>query len=381
MGTLAFTAPLTAFGHETFDHEQVVVYQDPRSGLRAVIALHSTALGPALGGTRFHSYASDEDAVADVLNLSRGMSYKNALLGLDYGGGKAVIIGDPARIRSEELLLAYGRCVASLEGRFITGCDVGTTTDDMDVVARACPWIPGRSSRTGGAGDTSVLAAYGVFQSMRAAAEHRWGDASLDGKLVGVAGVGKVGRLLVGHLVEEGARVMVTDVSTAALRATTGEFPGISVAEDTAALIRTPGMDVYAPCALGGALDQSTVPAITAEVVCGAANNQLAYPEAEHDLADRGVLYVPDYVANAGGAIQVAGSLHGTEFIRCRARTERIFDTTLTVLRRADTEEILPGTAADRIAEERIATAARARAPRGPVGPGSPLATKPVDDA
>ncbi|CAL9325641.1 Leu/Phe/Val dehydrogenase [Streptomyces sp. SudanB182_2057] len=381
MSTLAFTAPLAAFGRETIDHEQVVVCQDSRSGLKAVIALHSTALGPALGGTRFHSYASDEHAVTDALNLSRGMSYKNALLGFAYGGGKAVIIGDPARIKSEDLLLAYGRAVASLGGRFITGCDVGTTTADMDVVARACPWIPGRSSRTGGAGDTSVLAAYGVFQSMRAAAEHRWGDASLGGKAVGVAGVGKVGRLLVGHLVEEGARVVVTDVDDAALRAVTREFPGITVAEDTAALVRTSGMDIYAPCAMGGALDQSTVPAITAEVVCGAANNQLAYPEAEYDLADRGVLYVPDYVANAGGAIQVAGTLHGTDFSRCRERTERIFDTTLTVLRRADTEEILPGTAADRIAEERITAAAQARALRETAGPASPLAPERAGEA
>src|SRR5918993_5934474 len=187
------------------EHEQVVFCNDPASGLRAIIALHSTALGPGLGGTRFYPYTSTDDAVLDVLNLSRGMSYKAAAAGLDLGGGKAVIIGDPRRLKTEALLRAYGRFVQSLNGRYYTACDVGTFSEDMDVVARECSYVTGRTVAHGGAGDSSVLTAYGVFQGMRAAATVAWGSPSLAGKVVGVAGVGKVGRHLVGRLVEDGA--------------------------------------------------------------------------------------------------------------------------------------------------------------------------------
>ena len=198
------------------EHEQVVFANDPATGLRAIIAIHSTALGPALGGTRFYPYASTADAVADVLNLSRGMSYKAALAGLDLGGGKAVIIGDPATLKTEALLRAYGRFVQSLNGRYYTACDVGTFSEDMDVIARECAYVTGRTVAHGGAGDSSVLTAYGVFQGMRAAAERGLGRAdSLAGRTVGVAGVGKVGRHLVRHLVEDGATVVVTDVQPA----------------------------------------------------------------------------------------------------------------------------------------------------------------------
>src|SRR4051794_19381295 len=201
----------TLFHSDQAGHEQVVLCQDRKSGLKAVIALHSTALGPALGGTRFYPYASEQEAVADALNLARGMSYKNAMAGLDHGGGKAVIIGDPERDKSEELLLAYGRFVASLGGRYVTACDVGTYVADMDVVARETSWATGRSPEDGGAGDSSVLTALGVHQGMRAAAQVTWGAPSLSGRLVGVSGVGKVGRNLVPLLLAEGARVAVTD--------------------------------------------------------------------------------------------------------------------------------------------------------------------------
>ena len=341
-------------------HEQVVLCQDRTSGLKAVIAIHSTALGPALGGTRFFPYATEEEAVADALNLSRGMSYKNALAGLDHGGGKAVIIGDPDRIKDEELLLAYGRAVASLGGRYITACDVGTYVADMDVVARECPWTTGRSPEHGGVGDSSVLTALGVYQGMRASAQHRWGEASLRGRTVGVAGVGKVGRHLVGHLLEDGARVVVTDVREESVRHIVAEHPEVTVAADTDTLIRMPELDVYAPCALGGALNDRTVPALTAKVVCGAANNQLAHPGVEKDLADRGILYAPDYVVNAGGVILVAGEVHGLDFAACREKTEKIFDTTLSIFARAKEDGIPPAAAADRIAERRIADAAQA---------------------
>src|SRR6476469_3075363 len=207
--TLQESSDVFDLGH---DHEQVVFANDPATGLRAIIAIHSTALGPALGGTRFYPYASTADALADVLNLSRGMSYKAALAGLDLGGGKAVIIGDPATAKSEALLRAYGRFVQSLHGRYITACDVGTFSEDMDVIARECDFVTGRTTAHGGAGDSSVLTAYGVFQGMRAAAEVVWGTDSLAGRTVGVAGVGKVGRHLVRHLIEDGATVIVTDV-------------------------------------------------------------------------------------------------------------------------------------------------------------------------
>ncbi|WP_307066634.1 Glu/Leu/Phe/Val dehydrogenase dimerization domain-containing protein [Streptomyces sp. B3I8] len=351
----------TLFQSDQGGHEQVVLCQDRASGLKAVIALHSTALGPALGGTRFYPYASEEEAVADALNLARGMSYKNAMAGLDHGGGKAVIIGDPERIKTEELLLAYGRAVASLGGRYVTACDVGTYVADMDVVARECRWTTGRSPENGGAGDSSVLTAFGVYQGMRAGAQHLWGDPTLRDRTVGIAGVGKVGHHLVEHLVREGARVVVTDVREDAVHRVTEGRPQVTAVADTEALITTEGLDIYAPCALGGALNDVTVPVLTAELVCGAANNQLAHPGVEKDLADRGILYAPDYVVNAGGVIQVADELHGFDFERCRAKAAKIFDTTLDIFARAKADGVPPAAAADRIAEQRMAEAGAAR--------------------
>ncbi|GLV87822.1 valine dehydrogenase [Streptomyces lavendulae subsp. lavendulae] len=353
----------TLFRSEQGGHEQVVLCQDRASGLKAVIAIHSTALGPALGGTRFHAYASDEEAVRDALNLSRGMSYKNALAGLDLGGGKAVIIGDPSVLKSEELLLAYGRFVESLGGRYVTACDVGTYVADMDVVARETRWATGRSPENGGAGDSSVLTAFGVFQGMRASAQHLWGDPTLRGRKVGVAGVGKVGRHLVEHLLADGAEVVITDVREESVREILDKHPGgkVTAVVDTEALIRTEGLDIYAPCALGGALNDDSVPVLTATVVCGAANNQLAHPGVEKDLADRGILYAPDYVVNAGGVIQVADELHGFDFDRCKAKAAKIFDTTLAIFARAKADGIPPAAAADRIAEQRMAEALAAR--------------------
>ncbi|MEU2389109.1 Glu/Leu/Phe/Val dehydrogenase dimerization domain-containing protein [Streptomyces sp. NPDC007369] len=352
----------TLFHSEQGGHEQVVLCQDRATGLRAVIAIHSTALGPALGGTRFHAYASDEEAVLDALNLSRGMSYKNAMAGLDLGGGKAVIIGDPDQIKTEDLLLAYGRFVESLGGRYVTACDVGTYVADMDVVARETRWATGRSPENGGAGDSSVLTAFGVFQGMRASAQHLWGDPTLRGRKVGVAGVGKVGHYLVEHLLEDGAEVVITDVREESVRRILDKHPQVTAVADTDALIRTEGLDIYAPCALGGALNDETVPALTAAIVCGAANNQLAHPGIEKDLADRGILYAPDYVVNAGGVIQVADELHGFDFDRCKAKATKIFDTTLEIFARAKADGIPPAAAADRIAEQRMADGRAAKA-------------------
>ncbi|WP_433315576.1 Glu/Leu/Phe/Val family dehydrogenase [Micromonospora chersina] len=341
-------------------HEQVVFCQDKQSGLKAIIGIYSTALGPALGGTRFYPYASEEDALADVLDLSRGMAYKNALAGLDLGGGKAVIWGDPEQIKSEALLRAYGRFVESLAGRYYTACDVGTYVADMDVIARETSYVTGRSVEHGGAGDSSVLTAWGVFQGMRAAAEHVWGAPTLAGKRVGVAGLGKVGKYLTGHLLEDGAEVVATDVNPKALEWVRATHPQVTLVDDTAALVAS-DIDVYAPCALGGALNDDTVPVLRAKVVAGAANNQLAHAGIEKVLADRGILYAPDYVVNAGGVIQVADEIEGFNFERAKLRATRIFDTTREILRLADDEGVPPAVAADRLAERRMAEVGRLR--------------------
>jgi valine dehydrogenase (NAD+) len=341
-------------------HEQVVFCQDPATGLRAIIAIYSTALGPALGGTRFHPYESEEAALADALDLSRAMAYKNSLAGLDHGGGKAVIWGDPDRIKSEALLRAYGRFVESLGGRYYTACDVGTYTEDMDIVARETRFVTGRSVENGGCGDSSVLTAYGVFQGMRAAAEHVWGSPTLTGRRVGIAGVGKVGRRLVDHLISDGASVVVTDVNEQALTPVLARYPQVDVVADTAALI-TSDIDVYAPCALGGALNDDTVPVLRATIVAGVANNQLAYPGVEKLLEDRGILYAPDYVVNAGGVIQVADEINGFNVDRARARAAKIFDTTKQILELAAGEGVPPAVAADLLAERRMAEVGRLR--------------------
>jgi valine dehydrogenase (NAD+) len=347
-------------GAESTGHEQVVFCQDKQSGLRAIIGIYSTALGPALGGTRFYPYASEDDALHDVLDLSRGMAYKNALAGLDHGGGKAVIWGDPDLDKSEALLRAYGRFVESLNGRYFTACDVGTYVQDMDVVARETRFVTGRSIAHGGAGDSSILTAWGVYQGMRAAAEHMWGEPTLRRRRVGIAGLGKVGKHLTKHLLDDGASVVATDVSDRALRWAQETYPEVELVADADALIRF-DIDVYAPCALGGALDDDTVPALTAKIVAGAANNQLAHPGIEKLLAERGVLYAPDYVVNAGGVIQVADEIEGFNFERAKQRATKIYDTTRQILRLADAEGVPPAVAADRLAERRMAEVGRLR--------------------
>jgi valine dehydrogenase (NAD+) len=351
--------PEGVFGRSS-GHEQVVFCHDEPTGLSAIIAIYSTALGPALGGTRFYPYASEQDALEDVLNLSRGMAYKAALAGLDLGGGKAVIIGDPAQLKTEALLRAYGRFVQSLNGRYYTACDVGTYSEDMDHIARECSFVTGRTVAHGGAGDSSVLTAYGVFQGMRAAAERTWGAPTLHGRTVGVAGVGKVGRHLVRHLVEDGATVVITDVNDAAVAAVLAEHPDVQAVPDADALVAGQ-LDVYAPCALGGALTDEVVETLTARIVCGAANNQLAHDGIEKQLQDRGVLYAPDYMVNAGGLIQVADELEGFSFERAQQRAEKIFDTTARVFALADAEGVPPAVAADRLAERRMAEVGRLR--------------------
>ena len=351
------STPPSAFGTQ---HEQVVFCHDETSGLKAIIAIYSTALGPALGGTRFYPYGSEQEALADVLNLSQGMAYKAALAGLDLGGGKAVIIGDPNKLKSEALLRAYGRFVQSINGRYYTACDVGTFSPDMDIIARECDFVTGRTVEHGGAGDSSVLTAFGVYQGMRASAFHVWGDTSLAGKTVGVAGVGKVGHHLVGLLLEDGANVVVTDVYAPAVEALRETHPSISVVADTAALVREP-LDIYAPCALGGALDDEVVAVLSTKIVCGAANNQLAHDGIDKLLEDRGITYAPDYCVNAGGLVQVADELEGFNFDRANVRAAKIYDTTLSVLEHAKSEGVTPSVAADQVAEQRMREVGRLR--------------------
>ena len=351
--------PAGVFGR-TAGHEQVVYCHDEATGLKAIIAIYSTTLGPALGGTRFYPYLNEDDALDDVLNLSKGMAYKAALAGLDLGGGKAVIIGDPTKIKTEALLRAYGRFVQSLNGRYYTACDVGTFSEDMDHVARECSFVTGRTVAHGGAGDSSVLTAYGVFQGMRAAAEVTWGVPTLAGRTVGVAGVGKVGHHLVTHLIEDGASVVITDVSEAAVARVVGEHPQVSVVADADALVASE-LDVYAPCALGGSLTDEVVATLSAKIVCGAANNQLAHEGIEKTLEDRGILYAPDYCVNSGGLIQVADELEGFSFDRAKQRAEKILDTTRQVFALAAEEGVPPAVAADRIAERRMTEIGRLR--------------------
>lgn len=356
------TSSGVVFSTET-GHEQVVFCQDKQTGLRAIIGIYSTALGPALGGTRFYPYACEQDAVHDLLDLSRGMAYKNSLAGLDLGGGKAVIWGDPEQVKTETLLRAYGRFVESLGGRYITACDVGTYVRDMDVIARETRWVTGRSEQHGGAGDSSVLTAYGVFQGMRAAAEHLWGSPTLRGRRVGIAGLGKVGKVLTGHLLDDGATVVGADVSEKACEWARTHHPEVELVEDTTALI-TSDIDVYAPCALGGALDDETVPLLRAKIVAGGANNQLAHPGIDKLLSDRGILYAPDYLVNAGGVIQVSDEIEGFNFERAKLRVSKIFDTTRTLLATAEAEGVPPAVAADRMAERRMAEVGRLRSIR-----------------
>jgi valine dehydrogenase (NAD+) len=337
-----------------------VFCQDTQTGLRAIIAIYSTALGPSLGGTRFFPYPSEDAALSDALNLSRAMAYKNALADLDLGGGKAVIIGDPAKHKTEALLRAYGRFVESLGGRYITACDIGTYSADMDIVARECRYVTGRTVLNGGGGDSSVLTAVGVFHGMRAAAEHAWGSVSMEDRLVGVEGVGKVGHRLVSHLVDAGAKVVVCDVSSDAVRRVLAAHPGVEAVAGRAELLARP-LDIYSPNAMGGALNDETVAALSARIVCGGANNQLAHAGLEKILADRGILYAPDYLVNAGGVIQVADELAGFNAERAQARAEQIFVAAKKIFALADEEGVPPAVAADRLAERRMAEVGRLR--------------------
>ena len=337
------------------DHEQVVFCHDRNSGLRAIVAIHSTRLGPALGGTRFYPYASEAEGLEDVLRLARGMTYKAAAAGLDLGGGKAVIFGDPRRDKSEALLRAYARHVDALGGRYLTAEDVGTNQADMDIIRRETRFVTGISRELGGSGDPSAATAAGVLWAMKAVALHLWGDMSLVGRHVAVAGVGKVGRSLVSRLAEERARVTVADVTPAAVE---WAVDGVGAGAVAVERIHSVDCDIYAPCALGGVLNTRTIPELRCAAVVGCANNQLAEGAASARLlADAGVLYAPDFVVNAGGLINIAEELApgGYHPEPALAAVRRIFDTVTSVLQAAEVDGVGTAEAADRLAETRIA--------------------------
>lgn len=336
-------------------HEQVVFCQDSSTGLRSIIALHSTTLGPALGGTRFRAYSDESSALTDVLRLSRGMTYKAAAAGLDLGGGKAIIIGEPHTLKTPELLRAYGRFVETLAGRYVTAGDVGTNSDDLDIIGEATAHVVGRNTAAGGSGDSGPNTALGVYQAMRAAAVRAWGERELQGRTVGVEGAGKVGYELIALLTAAGADVVVADVYRPSLDRVTEAFPRVRVATD----VRSERLDVYAPCALGGTLSAPTIETLDAAIVCGAANNQLLTADVERRLGERGIVWIPDYVANSGGLIQVEGELRGRSTSEVRTRVDNVFDTMTVILETAEKESILPGVAADRIARRRLDVSAR----------------------
>ncbi len=352
--TEGYRAPVQVFqaGHA---YEQVVFFQDEATGLRAIVAIHSTRLGPALGGTRFHPYASEDEALEDVLRLARGMTYKAAAAGLDLGGGKAVILGDPRTVKTEAVLRTYGRFVDALAGRYITAEDVGTTQADMDMIRRETRSVTGVSRSLGGSGDPSAATAYGVLHAMKAVARKRWGTTDLVGRHVVVSGVGKVGHALVRHLVEERADVTVADVRADAVERARHDFAVDAVPVADAHRL---GCDIYSPCAMGKALSAETIPDLGCEAVVGSANNQLADDSCIQLLAEKGVLYAPDYVVNAGGVINIAEELRGYHRERAYANVRRIFETTTAILETADAEGIPTAVAADRLAERRIAALA-----------------------
>ena len=331
-------------------HEQVVFCRDEVTGLRAIIAIHDTRLGPALGGTRFHPYASEADALTDVLRLSQGMTHKAAAAGIALGGGKAVIIGDPATVKTPELLQAYGRFVDSLSGRYLTAADVGTTSADLDLVATATRYVVGSN---GGSGDSGFSTAYGVFSSMRAAAQHRWRTEGLRGRRVGVEGVGKVGSHLVALLLGEGAEVTVSDSSEAAVARLLEQHPDVTVRH---AVLDAP-VDVYAPCALGATLTPSSVDSLRASVVCGAANNQLLDSSVAPLLQRRRITWVPDFVANAGGLIQVAGEISARTTDEVRTDIASIATTVRAILGLSEASGRLPSEVAAELVDERLAAA------------------------
>lgn len=337
----------------TFDHEQVVFCQDKSTGLKAIIAIHNTTLGPAVGGTRMWAYASENDAITDVLRLSRGMTYKNALAGLNIGGGKAVIIGDARKDKNEALLRRFGKFVDSLGGKYITAEDVGISTKDMEYVKMETDHVVGLPEFMNGGGDPSPVTAYGVYMGMKASAKKQYGSESLAGKKILVQGVGHVGEYLVGHLVKENAEVMIADIYEDRVKTVVAKYGVKAISIDD---VYTTPMDIYSPCALGATVNDDTLSKLTCSIICGAANNQLAN-ELVHgvEVQKKGILYAPDYLVNAGGIINCYWEIIGYNREAAMSQAENIYNTALEIYSKSEAENIPTYLAANHLAEARIA--------------------------
>ena len=341
------------FGHMTsMGHEQVVFCHDQETGLKAIIAIHSTVLGPALGGTRMWNYNTDVEAINDVLRLSRGMTFKASISGLNLGGGKAVIIGDAKTQKTDALMQKFGSFVDSLGGRYITAEDVGMTTHDMEMVKMNTNHVTGIPESMGGSGNPSPVTAYGVYMGMKAAAKFKWGTDKLAGKKVVVQGIGHVGEVLVKHLRNEGAEVLVNDISMDRMKEIAEKYQTGIVEGDA---VYDAEMDIYAPCALGATVNTETLKRLKCAVIAGAANNQLADEEIHGKMVmDKGILYAPDFLSNAGGLINVYSENEGYNREEALAKTEHIYNTTLEILNLSSGEKITPNEAALRIAMKRV---------------------------
>ena len=332
-------------------HEQIVYCHNKDAGLKAIIAIHSTVLGPALGGTRMWNYATEEEALNDVLRLSRGMTYKNAVAGLNLGGGKAVIIGDASKDKSEALFRAFGQFVESLGGRYITAEDVGIDVNDMEYVYRETEYVTGVHQVHGGSGDPSPFTAYGTLQGLMATLNKKYGDEEVGKYSYAVQGLGHVGMEFVKLLKERGAKIFVTDINQKLIDRAVDEFGAEAVGLDD---IYDVPADVYSPCALGGTINENTLPRLKAKVICGAANNQLANNAIGDEVAKRGILYAPDYAVNAGGVMNVALELDGYNRERAMRMMRTIYHNLGRIYEIADRDGIPTYQAADRLAEERI---------------------------
>ncbi len=348
------TTDTSVFGQiAEFQHEQVVFCHDHETGLRAIIGIHNTVLGPALGGTRMWHYASDADALHDVLRLSRGMSYKAAISGLNLGGGKAVIIGDARTMKTEALLRKFGRFVQNLNGKYITAEDVNMTTKDMEYIRMETKHVAGLPESMGGSGDPSPVTAYGTYMGMKAAAKKAFGSESLAGKRIAVQGVGHVGTYLMEYLQKEGAKLVLTDYYEDRALEAAARFGAVAVGLDE---IYDQEVDIYSPCALGATINDDTIERLKCRVIAGCANNQLENENVHGPaLVDRGIVYAPDFLINAGGLINVYSEVIGGSRQSALTQTEKIFDYTTQVLLKADEEGTHPQAAAIRQAEERIA--------------------------
>lgn len=330
------------------DHEQIVFCSDAASGLKAIICIHSTALGPAVGGCRMWEYNTDEGALVDALRLSRGMTYKNAMAGLPFGGGKSVIIGNPKTLKSEALFRAFGKFVHSVSGRYVTAEDVGTSPADIAIVHKETPYVLGLEGKSG---DPSPMTAYGVYKGIKAAVKFKLGRDSLDGVKIAVQGLGHVGYYLCKHLADEGAKLFVTDINKESIEKVVAEFKATAVDVNA---IYTQDVDVYAPCALGATVNDETLPRLKCSIIAGAANNVLAEDRHGVALMNRGILYAPDYVINAGGIINVSFENNYSKEAAMK-KTENIYNTLMNVFERAKAENKPTNAVADEIARQLVA--------------------------